>query len=138
MEARLLVTGGSQELWSRKRCSAAWRTDARSPVPAPGAAPVFMSTEAEGESWDPELTQTYETYVYPHGIQMSPGGLVTSNGRGGPSQAQHPLGLGTSRGRYFVGASRNNMSISTNIISSAAAFSVAVFPEALVARKTDY
>ncbi|KAF8316072.1 hypothetical protein DL93DRAFT_2193867 [Clavulina sp. PMI_390] len=107
-------------------------------VPAPGAALVFMSAQAEDESWDSSLTQTYATSVYPHGIQMNPDGLVMSNGRGGPKQAQHPLGLGTSRGRSYVNASPQNAEIDVCTILGAIVSSGTMIYKALRAAKTNY
>lgn len=100
-------------------------------VPAPGAALVFMSTDAENESFNTALTETYPTTFYSKGgptIDQSV--LETSNGRGGPNQAQVPLG-GTSHGTSYSDAARG-ISISLGLTLGAAAMGAAVVGRMLV------
>lgn len=62
-------------------------------MPAPGAALIFLSSTAEGESFNTALTQTFPTTFYSKGGPTTDTAvLATSNGRGGPQQKQVPLG----------------------------------------------
>lgn len=100
-------------------------------VPAPGAALVFMSTDAENESFNSALTQTYPTTFYSKGgPTIDQGVLETSNGRGGPNQAQLPLG-GTSHGETFS-AAVSRVSIPLGLTLGAAAMGAAVVGRMLV------
>jgi len=93
---------------------------------------VFMSTDAENESFNSALTETYPTTFYSKGgptIDQSV--LETSNGRGGPNQAQVPLG-GTSHGQSYSDAARG-ISISLGLTLGAAAMGAAVVGRMLVA-----
>ena len=62
-------------------------------VPAPGAVLVFMTSEAENESFNTAMTATYPTTFYKQGgPTVDQGVLQTSNGRGGVAEKQHPFG----------------------------------------------
>ncbi|KAF8316085.1 hypothetical protein DL93DRAFT_2078303 [Clavulina sp. PMI_390] len=100
-------------------------------VPAPGAALVFMTTQAGDESWNSALTETYSTSTYTNGNLVDSSVLATSNGRGGPNQAQYPLGLGTSKGKDSSGAARS-MGIGAAVVLSAMAFGAAMVGKSLV------
>jgi len=72
------------------------------PIPAPGAALVFLSQTAEDESFNTALTETFSTTYYSKGGPTTDeAALQTSNGRGGPQEKQIPLGS-TSHGSAAV------------------------------------
>lgn len=63
------------------------------PIPAPGAALVFLSSVAEDESFNTALTETFSTtYFTNEGPTTDAAALETSNGRGGPQEKQFHLG----------------------------------------------
>lgn len=67
-------------------------------VPAPGAALIFLSAQAQAESYNDALSATYSTTWFSEGgPTVDATVLETSNGQGGKFRAQHPLG-GTSHG----------------------------------------
>ena len=75
------------------------------PVPAPGVALVFISSDAQGVT-DPTTTQTYSTTAVTNPAQtltIDPTALARSNGHGG----KIPLG-GTSKGGLRNAARRAN------------------------------
>ncbi|KAF8316086.1 hypothetical protein DL93DRAFT_2056676, partial [Clavulina sp. PMI_390] len=104
-------------------------------VPAPGAALVFMSTQAEDESWNSALTQTYTTSVITgNHVPVDPTVLATSNGRGGPNEAQFPLGLGTSKGNQDnAAAAARGFGLGAAVMLGAMAFGAAMVGRALTA-----
>ncbi|KAF8320741.1 hypothetical protein DL93DRAFT_1730126 [Clavulina sp. PMI_390] len=90
-------------------------------VPAPGAALVFMSQQAQDESYDSALVATYSTsYFSEGGPTVDSQVLATSNGRGGPDEKQHPLGS-TSKGKADgEDSAATKLAVSSLILASAA------------------
>lgn len=102
-------------------------------VPAPGAALVFMTTDAENESFNSALTATFPTTFYSHGgptIDQSV--LQTSNGRGGPGEAQIPF-VDTSHGNPSTDDAARRVSVSLALTLGAVAMGAAVVGRVLVA-----
>lgn len=103
------------------------------PVPAPGAALVFMSTTAEDESFNTALTQTFPTTVYSKnaGPTTDADVLETSNGRGGAQQKQFPLGS-TSHGNLIPDDATRSRTVVTSLTIVCVAFGAGVVGNMLV------
>jgi len=100
-------------------------------VPAPGAALVFMTNEAENESFNTALTATFPTTVYSRsGPTIDQKVLQTSNGRGGVAEKQHPFGS-TSHGEG-LNAAISRMTISLGLSMGAMAIGAALVGRLLV------
>jgi hypothetical protein len=103
------------------------------PVPAPGAALVFMSTTAEDESFNTAMTQTFPTTT--HGKNFGPTTdtdvLETSNGRGGPQQKQFPLGS-TSHGNLIPDDATRSRTIVASLTIVCVALGAAMIGNMLV------
>lgn len=101
-------------------------------VPAPGAALVFMTNEAENESFNSAMTATFPTTVYSQGgPTVDQKILQTSNGRGGVAEKQHPFGS-TSHGEEF-NAAVSRMSVPLGLTMGAVAVGAAFVGRLLVA-----
>lgn len=94
---------------------------------------MFLTPQAEAESFDSELTKTYPTtwWKYGGGPTVDAHLLVTSNGRGGPNEAQHPLGS-TSHGEDLRAAAMRGAQVSFGLALVAAAGGAMVLGRALV------
>jgi hypothetical protein len=91
-------------------------------VPAPGAAIVFLSQQFEDESFDTALTQTFPTTWYGDDAGPTVDAIVleTSNGRGGPQQAQFPLGSTSKSKAHVNDAVRTSVSLGFSLFAVAA------------------
>jgi len=102
-------------------------------VPAPGAALVFMTNEAENESFNSAMTATFPTTFYSHGGQptVDQQVLQTSNGRGGVAEKQHAL-WSTSHGEDLNEAI-SKMSVPLGLTIGAMAMGAAAINRLLIA-----